>query len=141
MPRQSVLILYLLILALAMAAAAQDAPQPDPTPNRPPNTVFILIDDLGWTDLGCQGSGYYETPNIDRLAAQGVRFLNHYQVQNCTHTRAAIMTGQYPPRTGIYAVGTLSRGDEQHRKMEVPENVTRLPLDRRTIADAVKAAG
>ncbi|QOJ19154.1 MAG: sulfatase [Phycisphaeraceae bacterium] len=106
-----------------------------------PNIVFILIDDLGWTDLGCQGSGYYETPNIDRLAAQGVRFLNHYHAQNCTPTRAAIMTGQYPTRTGIYGVGTLARGDEAHRKMEVPENVTRLPLDRRTIADALKAAG
>lgn len=120
---------------------AQEAPQPPAEPPRAPNIVFILIDDLGWTDLGCQGSGYYETPNIDRLAAQGVRFLNHYHAQNCTPTRAAIMTGQYPTRTGIYGVGTLARGDEQHRKMDVPENVTRLPLDLSTIADSLKSAG
>ncbi|MCB1203756.1 MAG: sulfatase-like hydrolase/transferase, partial [Verrucomicrobiae bacterium] len=52
-----------------------------------PNLVFILADDLGYTDLGCQGSGYYETPNIDRLAAAGMRFTNHHHAQNCQPTR------------------------------------------------------
>jgi arylsulfatase A-like enzyme len=106
-----------------------------------PNIIFILADDLGWTDLGCQGSKYYETPNIDRLAKQGLRFTSHYHSQNCAPTRAALMVGQYAPRTGVYTVGTLERGDAADRKMNVPVNVTNLPLDRRTVADELKAAG
>ncbi len=108
--------------------------------SRPPNIVFLLADDLGWTDLGCQGSRYYETPAIDKLAAQGMRFTNYYHCQNCAPTRAALMTGQYPPRTGIYTVGTLERGSAEHRKMNVPVNVTQLPRERKTIADVLKAA-
>ena len=100
-----------------------------------PNIVFILADDLGWTDIGCQGSKYYETPNIDKLAAQGMRFTSYYHCQNCAPTRAALMSGQYPPRTGIYTVGTLERGNADARKMNVPANVTQLPLDRMTMAD------
>src|SRR5688500_6123810 len=76
-----------------------------------PNIVYILADDLGWTDLGCQGSKYYETPNIDRLATQGTRMLRYYNSQNCAPTRAVLMSGQYAPRTGIYTVNTLERGD------------------------------
>ncbi|HBJ33600.1 MAG TPA: hypothetical protein DDZ51_02335, partial [Planctomycetaceae bacterium] len=59
-----------------------------------PNIIFIMADDLGYTDLGCFGSQYYETPNIDRLAAQGTKFLNFHQCQNCAPTRAALMSGQ-----------------------------------------------
>ena len=106
-----------------------------------PNIVFILADDLGYTDLGCMGSNYYETPHIDKLAAQGMRFLSHHHCQNCTPTRAALMSGQYPPRTGIYTVGTLERGTPADRKLTVPDNKTDLPLSRRTIADQLKAAG
>jgi arylsulfatase A-like enzyme len=76
-----------------------------------PNIVFILADDLGWTDTGVYGSLYYETPNIDRLAAQGVRFTNHHHCQNCTPTRAALMSGQVGPRTGVYTVGSTARFD------------------------------
>src|SRR5437588_9899779 len=110
-------------------------------PARRPNIVFILADDLGWTDLGCQGSKYYETPHIDRLAAQGLRFTSHYHSQNCAPTRACLMTGQYAPRTGVYTVGTLARGDAKDRKLEVPVNVTDLPLDRTTVAGALKGGG
>jgi arylsulfatase A-like enzyme len=108
---------------------------------RRPNIVFILADDLGWTDLGCQGSKYYETPHIDRLAAQGLRFTSHYHTQNCAPTRACLMSGQYGPRTGVYTVGTLERGLGKDRKMVVPVNNTLLPLDRRTVADSLKGAG
>ena len=106
-----------------------------------PNIVFILADDLGWTDLGCQGSKYYETPAIDQLAAQGMRLTSYYHCQNCAPSRAALMSGQYPPRTGIYTVGSLERGNAASRKMDVPVNVTQLPLDRVTIASALKSAG
>ena len=106
-----------------------------------PNIVFILADDLGWTDLGCQGSKYYETPNIDRLAAQGCRFTNYYHCQNCAPTRAALMSGQYAPRTGIYTVGTLDRGEAKNRKMSTPTNVVNLGLEKVIVAQPVKTAG
>ena len=63
-----------------------------------PNVIFLLADDLGYTDLGCQQSGYHETPAIDRLAAEGMRFKNHHHAQNCQPTRAALMSGQYGAR-------------------------------------------
>ncbi len=69
-----------------------------------PNIIFIMADDLGYTDLGCFGSKYYETPSIDKLASQGMKFTNHHHCQNCAPTRAALMTGQYGPRTGVYTV-------------------------------------
>jgi arylsulfatase A-like enzyme len=67
-----------------------------------PNVVLVLVDDLGWTDLACQGSTYYETPNLDRLAADGVRFTDGYAAcAVCSPTRAAVQTGRYPHRTGV----------------------------------------
>src|SRR4051794_2562142 len=60
-----------------------------------PNIIFILADDLGWRDLGCYGSTFYETPNLDRLAKQGVRFTSAYAACNvCSPTRASILTGK-----------------------------------------------
>lgn len=106
-----------------------------------PNIVYILADDLGWTDLGCQGSKYYETPNIDRLATNGLRLNRYYNCQNCAPTRAVLMSGQYPPRTGIYTVGTLERGKEIERKMKVPANQTNLPLGIVTLPQALKRGG
>jgi arylsulfatase A-like enzyme len=107
----------------------------------PPNIIFILADDLGWTDLGCQGSKFYETPHIDRLAREGMNFSCWYNCPNCTPTRAALMSGQHPVRTGIFTVGSLERGRAQDRKMNVPANETNLPLDRKTVADMLKEAG
>jgi len=64
-----------------------------------PNIVLILIDDLGWADLGCYGSTFYKTPNIDRLAAQGMRFTDAYAAGPvCSPTRASILTGKHPAR-------------------------------------------
>ena len=66
---------------------------------RRPNFVFFLVDDLGWKDLGCFGSTFYETPNVDRLAATGIRFTSAYAAcPVCSPTRASIMTGKYPAR-------------------------------------------
>ncbi len=71
------------------------------TPRRP-NIIFILADDLGWGEAGCYGSGFNRTPNIDRLAAEGLRFTHAYSAAPvCSPTRASIMTGQHPARTGI----------------------------------------
>ena len=106
-----------------------------------PNIVFILADDLGYTDLGCFGSGYYETPNIDKLAGQGAKLTCHHHCQNCTPTRAALMGGQVGARTGVYTVGGIDRFDWQSRPLRPVENVTQLPLDRDTIAQQLKKAG
>ncbi len=107
-----------------------------------PNIVFILADDLGWTDLGCQGSNYYETPNIDRLARDGIRFSSAYSCgPNCQPTRAALLSGQYGPRTGIYTVGSTKRFDTSRRPLVPVENAEALALEKVTIAEALKEAG
>ncbi|HEX6963701.1 MAG TPA: sulfatase-like hydrolase/transferase, partial [Lacipirellula sp.] len=107
-----------------------------------PNIVFILADDLGYTDLGCYGSDYYETPNIDRMAAEGVRFTDGYTCgPNCQPTRAALLSGQYGPRTGVYTVGNIDRFNWRTRPLRPVDNVTMLPLEKVTIAQALKDAG
>lgn len=130
-PLPSLLALVLTLLSAAAHAAAA----------RPPNIIYVLADDLGWTDLGCQGSKYYETPHLDRLAAQGVRMQRYYNSQNCAPTRAVLMSGQYAPRTGMYTVNSLERGAAVDRAMNVPPVETRLALDRYLLPQALKAAG
>ncbi len=72
------------------------------SPQRPMNVVFFLVDDLGWTDLGCYGSDFYQTPHIDQLAADGMKFTQNYAACNaCSPTRGALMTGMYPARTHL----------------------------------------
>src|ERR1700738_2116958 len=83
---------------------------------RPLNFVFILIDDMGWADLGCYGGKSYDTPNIDRLATQSVRFTNAYAAcPVCSPTRASIMTGKYPARLRItdWLPGRPDRPDQK----------------------------
>lgn len=110
--------------------------------NPRPNIVFILADDLGWTDLRCQGSTYYETPAIDRLAAEGMRFTHAYTAgPNCQPTRAALMSGQYPPRTGVYTVGSRDRFDTSMRPLVPVENVQRLDPAVVTVGEALQMAG
>jgi arylsulfatase A-like enzyme len=115
-------------------SAAEDPP-------KPPNIVFIMADDLGYTDLACFGSGYYETPNIDRLAANGLRLLSYHHCQNCAPTRAALLSGQYAARTGIYTVGGIDRFDWSQRPLRPVDNVTDLPLDRQLIPEQLKTSG
>jgi arylsulfatase A-like enzyme len=106
------------------------------------NIVFILADDLGYTDVACYGSKYYETPNIDRLAAEGVRFTDGYACgPNCQPTRAALLSGQYSPRTGVYTVGSIDRFNWRSRPLRPVDNVTALPLDKTTIAQTLQKAG
>lgn len=107
-----------------------------------PNIIFILADDLGYTDLACYGSKYYQTPHIDRLAAEGMRFTDGYTCgPNCQPTRAALMSGQYGPRTGVYTVGGIDRFNWRSRSLRPVDNVAQLPLDKVTIAQALKDVG
>ena len=128
-----------LFALVTMLTVSRSAPAAD---HQPPNIVFILADDLGYTDVGCFGSEYYETPNIDRLAAGGLRFINGYSCgPNCQPTRAALLSGQYGPRTGVYTVGGIDRFDWQSRPLRPVDNVTSLPLEKITLAQALQSAG
>lgn len=104
----------------------------------PPSIVFILVDDLGWSNIGCYGSEFYETPNIDRLAAKGVRFTNAYAAcPVCSPTRASILSGKYPARVGV----TNDIGGEAVGKLLEPEYTWHLPLEATSVASALRESG
>ncbi len=110
-----------------------------------PNIVFILVDDLGWRDLGCYGTAFYETPNIDRLAAAGMRFTDAYAAcPVCSPTRASIMSGKYPARLGLtdWIPGRKhNRGREAANRLVSPDFKPYLDLKEQTVAEALKKQG
>jgi len=106
------------------------------------NIIFFLIDDLGWADVGCNGSTFYETPNVDRLAGEGMRFTDAYAANPvCTPTRASIMTGKYPSRIMMTNFGGHRGPSAPKYKLLGPEATGSLPLAEVTIAEALHAAG
>ncbi|MHC4725793.1 MAG: sulfatase [Planctomycetota bacterium] len=120
--------------ALAVPGCAGNKSQTASKPKKKLNFVFFLIDDLGWTDLGCYGSKFYETPNIDRLASEGMRFTEAYAAcPVCSPTRGSIMAGKYPARLGI----TQWIGGSQ----KPTEYADRLELEEVTIAEVLKGQG
>jgi arylsulfatase A-like enzyme len=124
---------------LASACSEEHSPEPK---QLQPNIVFFLIDDMGWQDAGYMGSTYYDTPSIDNLAAQSIRFDHAYSAAaNCAPTRAALMSGQYAPRTGIYTVRKPDRGESTWRRLIPTENTWDLENDLVTLAESIKAAG
>jgi arylsulfatase A-like enzyme len=107
-----------------------------------PNIIFILMDDLGWNNVGFMGSTYYETPNIDSLARNGIIFTSAYSNgPNCAPSRACFLTGQYSPRHGIYTVANSERGKSKLRKIIPVTNKTILYSNAVTIAEMLKPAG
>lgn len=105
-----------------------------------PNFVFILIDDLGWSDLHCYGSEFHETPNIDRLASQGMKFTQAYSACCvCSPTRAAILTGKYPAT--LHVTDYIPGEKHPHAKLLPPDWTQHLPLNEITIAQRLKSAG
>ena len=117
-----------------------------------PNIIFILADDLGAHDVGCFGSTFHETPNIDRLATRGVRFTQAYAANPlCSPTRSSILTGQYPARIGITAPvchlpqvqleKKLVAGKQPTTRVLVADSLTRLKPEYFTLAEALKEAG
>ncbi|MGI9429342.1 MAG: sulfatase [Bythopirellula sp.] len=106
------------------------------------NVVLILIDDLGWKDLGCYGSDFYYTPNIDQLASDGMRFTDGYAACNvCSPTRAAIMTGKYPARLLLTQWLPSGRWSATKNKLREGRYISNLPLEEVTIAEAMREAG
>jgi arylsulfatase A-like enzyme len=106
----------------------------------PPNVVLILADDLGWTDLSCYGSDLYETPHIDRLARDGMKFTQAYSACTvCSPTRAALLTGKYPARLRV--TDWIPGLPPENPKLLVPDWTKYLSLEEVTIARALKGAG
>jgi arylsulfatase A-like enzyme len=107
---------------------------------QPPNIVLILADDLGWTDLACFGSKLYETPNIDRLASDGVKFTQAYSACTvCSPTRAALLTGKYPAR--LHVTDWIPGLPPENPRLLVPEWTKFLPLQEISLGRAFKSAG
>ena len=122
-----------------------------------PNLILINVDDLGWKDLGCYGSDVYETPNIDKLAINGLKFTNAYSAcAVCSPTRAAIMTGRYPARLGVtdwirarFQGGKIPKDKKnpsgwvgsKNKKVLCPQNALWMELEEVTIAEKLKEDG
>jgi len=129
----------LLILSPTVATAA------DP-PNAPqPNVLFILVDDLGWSDLGCYGAEIHQTPNIDRLAQQSMRFTDAYAAAPiCSPTRASILTGKHPARLHMTlwhgAAVDPSVNHEKNPKLIAPSSEPNLAFDEVTVAEVLQEA-
>ncbi len=105
-----------------------------------PNIVLILVDDMGWSDLGCYGSQFHETPHIDRLASQGMKFTDFYAAGAvCSPTRASIQSGQYQARLGI--TDFIPGHRRPFAPLTVPEVSGQLPLEIVTPAEALKRKG
>jgi arylsulfatase A-like enzyme len=105
------------------------------------NVVFFLVDDMGWRDVGCYGSSFYETPHIDRFAKEGVRFTNAYAACHvCSPSRASIMTGKYPAT--LHLTDWLpGRRDFPFQKLLNAEINQHLPFEEITIAEALREQG
>ncbi|GAA3561835.1 sulfatase [Snuella lapsa] len=107
--------------------------------HRKPNVVLILVDDLGWADVGFMGNPVYETPNLDKLSNESLVFNNAYApAANCAPSRACIITGKQTPSHGIFTVGSSERGNVNDRKLIPVPNTTTLDSSFITIAEALK---
>jgi arylsulfatase A-like enzyme len=105
-----------------------------------PNVIVVLVDDLGHSDLGCQGNTFHETPHIDRLAAAGMRFTTAYAACTvCSPTRAALLTGQYPAR--LHLTDWIPGHVRPFARLKVPDWTMHLPADTFTLASLFKAGG
>ena len=125
---------FLLLLALSGLNAAESS-QP-----RRPNVIVILVDDLGQTDIACYGSQFYETPHVDQLAKDGVRFANGYSACTvCSPTRAALLTGKYPAR--LHLTDWIAGHDRPKAKLKIPDWQKFLPFEEITLAEQFKSAG
>jgi arylsulfatase A-like enzyme len=136
----------LLAVSACLLASCQRTGIQDTTPQKP-NILFILADDLGYHDLSCTGSTYYETPHIDRIAAEGMIFTEGYAAcQVCSPSRASIMSGKFAARHGITdwigaRTGEEWRKQNRFNKLLPPEYIHNLPHEYTTLPEAMKEAG
>lgn len=137
MPRLFTILTTMLLLSIGLDNECVSA--------APPNIVFILADDLAWSDLGCYGHAYHETPNLDKLSEQGLRFNNAYaSAPICSASRASLLTGKTPARLGFEFV---TKDSAIHQKLDAevplltPRYTLNLPLDEITIAERLRQVG
>ncbi len=120
-----------------MASVAAETPK-----DRRLNVILILTDDLGWSDLGCYGSDLHETPHLDKLARQGMRFTDAYAAAPvCTPTRAALLTGKHPARLGMTIWREAAISPPRNRRLLPPAAVADLPRTETTLATTLQSAG
>lgn len=132
---------HLVLLAALLGCGTSASFAADARSERP-NILFIFLDDYGWRDAGFMGSDFYETPNIDKLAAEGMVFTDAYScAANCAPARACLLSGQYTPRHRIFNVGTGPRGRTQHRRLEHIAGTDTLDPKIRTWAHCLQTAG
>jgi arylsulfatase A-like enzyme len=129
------------IILLAFGLVASRLPAEN---NNDLDIVLVLADDLGWADLGCQGSTFYETPNLDRFASTGARFTNAYSAcQVCSPSRAAFLTGRYPQRGGVTDyIGAAQPGGWNRNTRFLPAQYSeKLPVTEKTLAELLAPHG
>ena len=134
--------LQALLLALACLLASVSVPAPAPAADeRLPNVVLFLVDDLGWSDLGCYGSTFYDTPRIDQFAGDSVRFTQAYAACHvCSPTRASLLTGKYPAR--LHLTDWLpGRREFPFQKLRNARIRQQLPFEETTLAEALREHG
>ncbi len=132
--RLSICILFLILCCSRPLVAAEQ------TQRQRLNVIVILADDLGWTDLGCFGSDFYETPHLDRLASTGMKFTQNYSACTvCSPTRSALLTGKYPAR--LHLTDWIPGRMPDNPKLLVPDWSKQLPLEEVTFAEVFKSAG
>ena len=106
-----------------------------------PNVVFFLVDDLGWSDVACYGSSFYETPHIDQLAKEGVKFTSGYAACHvCSPTRASILTGKYPATMNL-TEWLNGRSDRPYQILSNPDKAMALDPKENTLAEVLKKEG
>lgn len=149
---KSLFVLSHVLALLNVASALAETPAAKAATTSPrPNILFIMADDLGWRDLGCFGSTFHRTPNLDELAARGMRFTQAYAANPlCSPTRSSVLTGLFPARTGITAPAChlpqvilekgLAKGSPRQPVL-VAESVTRLKTDYTTLPEVLLGAG
>ncbi len=125
------LVLLMALLLLGPAAGAAERP----------NIVLILADDLGWSDLGCYGADLHETPNLDRLAGEGIRFRDAYAMSVCSPTRATLLTGKHAARLHITIWSEGSLQGPKNRKLLQADSLHDLPHTETTLAKHLQSAG
>ena len=129
-----------LLIFTAFTAIAGFGMAADAASERPPNIIFFLVDDLGATDLACFGSKFYQTPNIDRMALEGMKFTQSYSACTvCSPTRASIITGRYP--APLHLTDWIAGHDQPFAKLRIPAWTQNLPHDVPTLPQALHDAG
>lgn len=134
--------IYFNLLLIAVVFSGCVGGNASTSTSTPPNIILIVVDDLGWRDVGFMGSTYYETPNLDALSSSSLVFTNAYAgAANCAPSRACLLSGQNTPRHGIYTVSPSDRGHKKTRKLIPTPNTKTLADSVLTLAEVLHTEG